>query len=161
VIQIKIPPLRERKEDILAIALSFLKKRCSQQGKPLKTLPSETIRLLQSAPWPGNVRELLNVLENVVLMSEERVIYPNALPEDFLKGVSGRSIAAQQDLEALIQKIIELGNYSKARPLMPQIEAILAKRMVDHVPGKSTAAGLLGITKPTLYARLNDYKRMQ
>ncbi len=161
VIQIKIPPLRERKEDILAIALSFLKKRCSQQGKPLKTLASETIRLLQSAPWLGNVRELLNVLENVVLMSEERVIYPNALPEDFLKGVSGRSIAAKQDLEALIQKIIELGNYSKARPLMPQIEAILAKRMVDHVPGKSTAAGLLGITKPTLYARLNDYKRMQ
>jgi DNA-binding NtrC family response regulator len=161
VIQIKLPPLRDRKEDIPIIAMDFLKKRCSEAGKTLKTLAPDTIRLFQEDRWPGNVRELQHVLERVVLLSDEDVIYPNSLPEDFLERVTGASGQPLKDIEALIQRIIEIGNYSKDNPLIPQIDALLAKKMVEFADAKGKAAGLLGITKPTLYSRLRDYDKMK
>jgi predicted transcriptional regulator len=56
--------------------------------------------------------------------------------------------------------MVESGSYSEANPLMPQIEALLASKMTGHVQSKSKAAGLLGITKPTLYTRLRGYDKM-
>jgi Nif-specific regulatory protein len=161
VILIELPPLRERKEDTIAIAQAFLKKRCQAQGKVLKTLSSETIKLFQKYPWPGNVRELQNVLEQVVLLSDDDIIQPSSLPEDFLKKATGSSRRYLQSLEALAQQMVESGGYSEANPLMPQIEALLAEKMAGHIGSKSKAAGLLGITKPTLYTRLRGYDRMQ
>jgi DNA-binding NtrC family response regulator/tetratricopeptide (TPR) repeat protein len=161
VIQLKLPPLRDRKEDIPIIAMDFLKKRCSEAGKTLKTLAPDTIRLFQKDRWPGNVRELQHVLERVILLSDEDVIYPHSLPEDFLERVTGASGHPLKDIEALIQRIIELGNYSKDNPLIPQIDALLARKMVEFTDAKGKAAGLLGITKPTLYSRLRDYDKMK
>lgn len=160
VILIDLPPLRDRKEDMLAIALQYLKKSCTDKGIPLKTLSSEAIQLLQKAPWRGNVRELQNVLERVVVLSDENVITPSSLPEDFLKEVMGTSRQSHERLDALVNEIIKLGNYSETNPLLPMLEAMLAKRMVGHVEGKSRAAGLLGISKPTLYARLRDFDKI-
>jgi DNA-binding NtrC family response regulator/tetratricopeptide (TPR) repeat protein len=161
VIQIKLPPLRDRKEDIPIIAMDFLKKRCNEAGKTLKTLAPDTIRLFQKDRWPGNVRELQHVLERVVLLSDEDVIYPHSLPEDFLERVTGASGHPLKDIEALIQRIIEIGNYSKENPLIPQIDALLAQKMAEFADTKGKAAGLLGITKPTLYSRLKDYDKMK
>jgi len=161
VILINIPPLRERKEDIIAIALHFLKKRCREKGIPMKTLAPETIKLLQRAPWRGNVRELQNVLERVVLLSEGNIIYPDSLPEDFLREVMGGGARTREDMEKLAQEIVELGQYSEKDPLMPKIEALLAKKMVEHIEGKARAASLLGITKPTLYSRLKNYEKLE
>jgi transcriptional regulator with PAS, ATPase and Fis domain len=161
VILIHLPPLRERKEDMIAIAQAFLKKRCQAQGKPLRTLSSETIKLFQKYPWPGNVRELQNVLEQVVLLSDDNIIEPSSLPEDFLKNATGTSRRQIQSLEALAEQMIESGGYSEANPLMPQLEAMLADKMVKHVSSKSKAAGMLGITKPTLYNRLRGYGNLE
>jgi len=63
VVTLKIPPLRERKEDIPALAQSFVENFCKGQGIPLVKVPTETIAWLQAYPWPGNVRELKNALE--------------------------------------------------------------------------------------------------
>jgi two-component system response regulator AtoC len=161
VILIDLPPLRERKEDMIAIAQAFLKKRCKAQGKPLRTLSSETIKLFQKYHWPGNVRELQNILEQVVLLSDDDIIEPSSLPEDFLKNATGTSRRQFQSLEALAEQMVESGGYSEANPLMPQLEALLASKMAEHVSSKSKAAGLLGITKPTLYSRLRGYEKLQ
>jgi DNA-binding NtrC family response regulator/tetratricopeptide (TPR) repeat protein len=161
VILIELPPLRERREDMIAIAQAFLKKRCQAQGKPLRTLSSETIKLFQQYPWPGNVRELQNILEQVVLLSDDDIVEPSSLPEDFLKNAAGSSRRYMHSLEELAQRMIESGGYSDANPLMPQLEALLANKMTAHVRSKSKAAGLLGITKPTLYTRLRGYDKMQ
>jgi Nif-specific regulatory protein len=161
VILIDLPPLRERREDMIAIATAFLKKRCQAQGKPLKTLSSETIKLFQKHPWPGNVRELQNILEQVVLLSDDDIIGPSSLPEDFLKRVAGSGRQHRQSLEALAQQMVESSGYSEGNPLMPQLEALLAGKMSDHVSSKSKAAGLLGITKPTLYTRLKSYVKIR
>jgi DNA-binding NtrC family response regulator/tetratricopeptide (TPR) repeat protein len=161
VILIELPPLRERREDMIAIAQAFLKKRCQAQGKPLRTLSSETIKLFQKYPWPGNVRELQNILEQVVLLSDDDIVAPSSLPEDFLKNVTGSGRRYLQSLEELAQRMIESGGYSDAKPLMPQLEALLAGKMAAHVRSKSKAASLLGITKPTLYTRLRGYDKIQ
>ena len=161
VILINLPPLRERKEDMIAIAQAFLKKRCQEQGKPLRTLSSETIKLFQKYPWPGNVRELQNILEQVVLLSDDDIIGPSSLPEDFLKNAAGTSRRQFQSLEALAEQMVESGGYSEANPLMPQLEAMLAGKMAEHIKSKSKAAGMLGITKPTLYNRLRGYDKLQ
>jgi len=160
VILLELPPLRERKEDLLAIALDYLKRSCDDKGIPLKTLAPETIQLLQRAPWRGNVRELQNVLERVVILSDENLITPASLPEDFLKEVMGTSQQSHQKLDDLVDEIVRLGSYSESSPLLPVLEAVLAKKMVEHADGKSRAASLLGISKPTLYARLRDYDKM-
>jgi DNA-binding NtrC family response regulator/tetratricopeptide (TPR) repeat protein len=161
VILIELPPLRERREDMIAIAQAFLKKRCQAQNKALKTLSSETIKLFQKHSWPGNVRELQNILEQVVLLSDDDIVEPSSLPEDFLKRVAGSAPQHRQSLEALAEQMIESGGYSEGNPLMPQLEALFAEKMTDHVSSKSKAAALLGITKPTLYTRLRTYVKMR
>jgi len=161
VILIDLPPLRERQEDMLAIALDYLKRSCAEKSIALKTLSRETIQLFQKAPWRGNVRELQNVLERIVVLSDENIISPASLPEDFLKEVAGTSEQSHQRLEELAGEIVKLGSYSSEHPLLPALEAILADKMVRHVRGKNRAAGLLGISKPTLYARLRDFDRMR
>jgi transcriptional regulator with PAS, ATPase and Fis domain/tetratricopeptide (TPR) repeat protein len=160
VILIDLPPLRDRKEDMIAIALQYLKKSCSAKGVPLKTLSPEVVKLFQRAPWRGNVRELQNVLERVVVLSDENVITTSSLPDDFLKEIMGTSRQSHERLDELIDEIIKLGSYSEAHPLLPALEAMIARRMVNHVEGKNKAAALLGISKPTLYARLRDYDKM-
>jgi DNA-binding NtrC family response regulator/tetratricopeptide (TPR) repeat protein len=159
VILIELPPIRDRKEDMVAIALDYLKRSCSKKNIPLKRLSPETIQLFQKAPWRGNVRELQNVLERVVVLSDEQLITPSSLPDDFLKEAFGANRQTRERLDELVDEIIRLGNYSESNPLLPALEALLAKRMVSHVAEKTRAARLLGISKPTLYARLRDYDR--
>jgi DNA-binding NtrC family response regulator/tetratricopeptide (TPR) repeat protein len=159
VILIELPPIRDRKEDMVAIALDYLRRSCSKKNIPLKRLSPETIQLLQKAPWRGNVRELQNVLERVVVLSDDQLITPSSLPDDFLKEMSGSNRQTRERLDELVDEIIRLGNYSELNPLLPVLEAMLAKRMVSHVAEKTRAARLLGISKPTLYARLKDFDR--
>jgi DNA-binding NtrC family response regulator/tetratricopeptide (TPR) repeat protein len=162
VIQIELPPLRDRQEDLILIAQEFIKKRCHAQGKSLKRLSSETIKLFQKYPWPGNVRELQNVLEQIVLLCDDDIVEPASLPDDFLKRAAGGGGKQRwQSLEQLAQQMVESGGYSDSNPLMPQIEVLLASKMSTHIDNKTKAAGLLGITKPTLYSRLRGYERLK
>ena len=161
VILIDLPPLRERPEDTIAIALDYLKRSCGEKGIALKTLSPETIQLFQKAPWRGNVRELQNVLERVVILSDDTIIVPESLPEDFLRDAMGTSKQSQRRLDELVEEIIKLGGYSETSPLLPMLEALIVKKMVGYASGKGQAAQLLGISKPTLYARLRDYEKLR
>jgi len=161
VVQIDLPALRDRQDDMILIAQELLKRRCAAQGKALKRLSTETIKLFQQYRWPGNVRELQNVLEQIVLLCDDDIVEPAALPEDFLRRAAGGGKQRWQSLEQLAQQMVESGGYSEANPLMPQIEALLASKMSTHLDNKTRAAGLLGITKPTLYARLRGYNRLK
>jgi DNA-binding NtrC family response regulator/tetratricopeptide (TPR) repeat protein len=161
VIQIELPPLRDRQDDMILIANEFLKKRCHAQSKPLKRLSTETIKLFQKHRWPGNVREFQNVLEQIVLLCDDVIVEPSSLPEDFLRRAAGGGKTRWQSLEQLVQQMVEGGGYSEANPLMPQIEVMLAQKMSTHMDNKTKAANLLGITKPTLYSRLRGYDRLK
>src|SRR5947208_15800006 len=81
VINIQVPPLRERKEDIPALVEFFTKKYCEENLKPLYRFGSEALKVLMDYYWPGNVRELENVVERAVVLSQDEVIGRDLLPE--------------------------------------------------------------------------------
>jgi DNA-binding NtrC family response regulator/tetratricopeptide (TPR) repeat protein len=74
VLTLRLPPLREREEDVLLLAERFLARACADYGLPAKTLAADARARLMAYPWPGNVRELSNVIERAALLAEESVI---------------------------------------------------------------------------------------
>ena len=88
VINIQLPPLRERKEDIPALVEFFTKKYCDENGKPLYRFSSEALKVLMDYHWPGNVRELENVVERAVVLSQDEIIGRDLLPEPVLSPAS-------------------------------------------------------------------------
>jgi len=82
VINIQLPPLRERKEDIPALVEFFTKKYCEENGKPAYRFSSEALKVLMDYHWPGNVRELENVVERAVVLAQDEIIGRNLLPEN-------------------------------------------------------------------------------
>jgi len=84
VINIQLPPLRERKEDIPALVEFFTKKYCDENAKPLYRVSSEALKVLMDYHWPGNVRELENVVERAVVLSQDDIIGRDLLPESIV-----------------------------------------------------------------------------
>jgi len=85
VITIKLPPLRQRKEDIPALANFFLKRFGEENHKPNLTLSPQALDVLMAYHWPGNVRQLENVIERAVVLSQEEVIEPHLFPAEIFQ----------------------------------------------------------------------------
>jgi DNA-binding NtrC family response regulator len=85
VVHIHLPPLRERREDIPLLADYFLRKFAEENGRALRTISAEAMRLLQNACWKGNVRELENVIESAVVLAppDAEILLPEHLPPTF------------------------------------------------------------------------------
>ncbi|MDI6807494.1 MAG: sigma-54 dependent transcriptional regulator [Candidatus Eisenbacteria bacterium] len=140
VIQIRLPPLRERSDDIPLLINHFLKKLCGK-GEP-KTLSKEAHELLLRYHWPGNVRELENVIERAIILSEADEITPQDLPDrlrekrDSMPGLLiGPPTMTLEELEKqYIMKVLECTKNRKKR-----------------------ASEILGINPSTLYRKLVSY----
>lgn len=135
-IQIEIPPLRERKEDIPALADHFLELYCSKYGKTDLSFSRTAIREMESYPWPGNIRELRHNVEKAVILSETDTIEPAMIFQKFSEDKT--SVPASLNLDdhekTLIRKAVELnrGNLSRS-------------------------ARELGISRKTLYNKMKKY----
>jgi two-component system, NtrC family, response regulator AtoC len=142
VIQLQVPPLRERGEDVGLLADYFLHKR---QGKL-----SESARLcLQQYRWPGNVRELENILERAAILAGSQTIQPQHLPADIAQPMAAAteaSSAASDSNDLSIPHATEI------------IERRLILQALDHCQGNKTkAAKLLEISERSLWNKLNQY----
>jgi DNA-binding NtrC family response regulator len=84
VINIQLPPLRDRKEDIPALVEFFTKKYCDENARPQYRFSSEALKVLMDYHWPGNVRELENVVERAVVLSQDEIIGRDLLPESIV-----------------------------------------------------------------------------
>jgi transcriptional regulator with PAS, ATPase and Fis domain len=130
VINVGLPSLRERTEDIPLLLENFLKKRCDESGVPMKTFSKKCMEKLLDYPWPGNVRELENEVERlVVLASEDKMITPELLSARILdhgdsqtphvtRGIntSGSLKQALEELEALmIKEGLKRCNFNKSK----------------------------------------------
>ena len=82
VIRVHIPPLRQRPEDILPLAYQFLERFCREYGKQL-TLSPRFVSFLEQFSWPGNVRQLENLMERLVITSQDPILDTTALPPDY------------------------------------------------------------------------------
>ena len=88
VINIQLPPLRERKEDIPALVEFFTRKYCEENVKPQYRFSSEALKVLMDYFWPGNVRELENVVERAVVLSQDEIIGHDLLPDSIVSPAS-------------------------------------------------------------------------
>jgi two-component system response regulator PilR (NtrC family) len=92
VIQMRLPPLRDRREDIPLLAEHFLSKYSDRMDKPVHSISNEAIALLQAYGWPGNVRELENVIERAVALERSPTVLPESLPAQIRAGL-GQTVA--------------------------------------------------------------------
>ena len=138
VISIRIPPLRERKEDIPILVQFFLEKFCRETGKSLPTVPTWAMEMLVGHSWPGNVRELENTLRRAVLLSPENVLLPETLELE-------RNLGPAR-LPLLLKPIHELER--------EHIENVLIYTGYE----KKRASEILDISRPTLDKRIRDYE---
>ena len=139
VIEIKIPPLRERKEDIEMLTDHFIRKMSKEHNKDIKGIDSEALKLLIDYSWPGNVRELKNVIERSIVLAEGPILTVADLPEKFQKEESGKEVTR---LKAY------LGDYEKG---------LLLQIYNSHNKNKEETAKNLGIDLATLYRKFRKY----
>jgi two-component system response regulator HydG len=140
VIQLHLPPLRERREDISILAKHFLARRAAGNGAPM-TITEEALEVLRVYDWPGNVRELENAIERAVVMTNERWIRP-----EHLSPVLGAK--SQEDGGALIPG-----------STLAEIERVAILKTLEAVGGStSRAAAMLGISPRKIQYRMRDYR---
>jgi two-component system response regulator HydG len=143
VIAINLPPLRERREDILLLIESFLQHLATEQQVEPKALSADTLDAVMVYEWPGNVRELENALEHAWVLSKANVIEPSALPERITK----------RKKEPLVSE------RSYANPTLDVIERAYIMYVLQSEGGNKTrAAEVLGIDPSTLYRKLSRYE---
>ncbi len=137
VFPIRISPLRDRKEDILPISKAFL------SGRALSSeISADVVEMLEAYSWPGNVRELRNVLERAIILSGGK-----AIEREHIMIPGGGPDIAGDGLSALV-----------GRKSLEEIEKSLIDIALEKTGGnKSKAAELLGITRRTLYSRMEKY----
>jgi transcriptional regulator with PAS, ATPase and Fis domain len=140
VINIALPPLRQRPSDIRQLTRYFMKKICFRTGKCVQKIDNRALNVLQQYHWPGNVRELENVLERAVILSKNDCISVEDLPGDLMFPT------ASYDEETCNNTISSVERQH------------IMKVLRDTGGNKTQAAKILGIAKKTLYARLHAYE---
>lgn len=138
VIPIHLPPLRDRRNDLLLLARHFLDRFSSVQNKTVNDFSTEVMRRLLDYPWPGNVRELENTIEHAVVLSKDEQIQVSDLPSAFLKtktSVSDKSVSLEETEKQHLIEVLEKCQWNKKK-----------------------AAAILGIGRSTLYVKLKKYQ---
>ncbi|HEB70394.1 MAG TPA: sigma-54-dependent Fis family transcriptional regulator [Desulfobulbus sp.] len=145
VVNIHIPPLRERTEDIAVLSTHFAEKLAGRMDVEILGIAPAAMQLLMGHSWPGNVRELENVIERAVILAEKKIILPENLPPEF-----GTKRQARR-----LDDFFAGFSIKKAQKIM---EKSLIRRALDATGGnKSKAAELLEISYPSLLGKIKEY----
>jgi len=148
VVSVQLPPLRDRADDIPALAHHFLRRYSSESGKPITGFSDEAIRVLRAYHWPGNIRELENAIERAVTLSSHRVLTVDDLP-----------------LEVVRRPVPDAEQVASALTVMfagaPTLEEV-KKRYISHVVHNnrgnlSRAAVILDVDRRSLYRMMDRY----
>ena len=142
VVEINVPPLRERKEDIDLLSLSFVKEVAKENGREIDGISPHARKALFSYSWPGNIRELKNCMESAVVMAKGKTIEFDDLPSH-IRGESEKEKAISLELPIT----------------MEEAEKALIMETISFASGNKTkAAELLGIGRKTLHRKLSEWK---
>lgn len=142
VIEIAVPPLRERRQDIVPLLDHYMRHLSSKYNRPVKKFSSSCIQVLEAFEWPGNVRELRNLIERLVLICPDEMVECRHLPE--------RMTSQSRPAKTLT---IPVGTS------IDKVEEALIKKTLEHTgDNKARAARLLGVSRKTLYDKLKEYE---
>ncbi|MHC1712348.1 MAG: sigma 54-interacting transcriptional regulator [Solidesulfovibrio sp.] len=147
VVEINLPPLRERKEDIPLFIDRYIREFAGKNGKPIKGVLREVIDILTAYDWPGNIRELMNVIENIVVTNTDKIISKDSIPDFLLMKLENPAISHRLPVDlAESVRNLEQDNIKKA--------------LKSTGNNKAQAARLLGIPRATFYRKLEEYGLM-
>ncbi len=145
--EIRLPPLRERKEDLPDVSRNLIARHLKRRDVPPEILAPETIEALQSHDWSGNIRELANALEHAVILADGGVILPEHLPG---------AITRQRSAVLTGNKGVEAAFSSGSPKTLREIEMEVIYQVLEkHKGDKVKVAAELGIALKTLYNKLN------
>jgi transcriptional regulator with PAS, ATPase and Fis domain len=148
VVPIVIPPLRERKEDILPLALSLIQEFNQELRRAYKGITQEAAQAMLSYPWPGNVRELRNIIERIMSLCAEEEVQFVHLPAEI------RDYRASPE-----NKIIEKIAPGESMPTLEELEKLYIKKVLAATgQNKSQAARILGIHPTSLFRKLKSWE---
>lgn len=159
VVNIRLPALRERKEDIPALMNHFLKEFAKENGKDISGISPEAIRVLQTYSWPGNVRELRNCVERMVVMARGRTLTLGDVPSDIRRGVAddmateGEEQNGGSGEEEMTSAQHGTGRYD----INAHEKELICKALDDCNGNRAQAARKLGISRRTLYRKIQSY----
>lgn len=149
VINVSLPTLKEREEDIPLLVEHFLEKRCAEAGMPPKSLAKKCLEKILNYNWPGNVRELENEIERLVVLSgEERVIVPEILSNRILEfgGDGSAAVGIGINLQGSLKKAME------------ELEILMIREGLKRFEfNKSKLAKHLGISRASLIMKVEKY----
>jgi len=142
VIEIRLPPLRDRKEDIPLLAHGLLQKSLTAQQKHIEGIADSALARLIDYPWPGNVRELENIMERAATLTQGQKISLEDLPPN-IQNIQGEG----QFIEDAVEQTLPLA----------QVEQSYIRRVLEKLGGnKYQTAQVLGIDRKTLYRKLSE-----
>jgi DNA-binding NtrC family response regulator len=141
VIDIELPPLRERKEDIPLLVEHFISKFSGETKRKISGVSEDALKLLSNYSWPGNVRELENVIQRAITLTQYETIRPDDLPSSMFQEIR--------------QNVLDKGFREKYS--IDQLEKEYIRKILIEVGGnKSKAAEILGLDRKTLYRKLEE-----
>ena len=173
VIGIMMPPLRERTEDILELALHFLMQASQKCGKPITHIDPEALAALERHPWPGNVRELENVIERAVVMADSDRISLVDLPVEIAR--PNRTVSHVVETKPIVRRLTpgpagqaprertrgSFVNLASDDPFEQESPAWEREQLLESLRkcagNKAKAARLLGIPRSTYFSKLKKH----
>jgi two-component system nitrogen regulation response regulator GlnG len=156
---IRVPPLRERGDDVVELAHHFLFTFNRDLGLNYRGFDPETLSCLQSYSWPGNVRELQGVLKEAMLRGAGPLLMPQGLPAQIRSPAPTEPIAVPHglDLPALIDDLLRRGENDLYDKVVPAVERALLTRVLQETKGHlGQASERLGLNRSTLRYKLRD-----
>jgi Nif-specific regulatory protein len=170
VVPIFLPPLRERRDDIPALAEHFLQRHSDDNRRDAPEMTPAFVKMLQAHDWPGNVRELENYLARALVLSDGKPLTPDVVAppgrvERRWQSLPARGSAAN-DLKSLIRRLVRLGIDTLPEGFLSQgvVEAVereLIEEVVRQCNGVQVAAAKkLGLNRNTLHKKVSDFARL-
>jgi two-component system nitrogen regulation response regulator GlnG len=161
VFAIRLPPLRERREDVPLLIDHFLRHFSRSLSRTVHTVAAEAQACLQAYDWPGNVRELQNVLKYALIQAAGGGVTLDCLPENLRPDASAPVLASpegkQLEINAFTTSLLHAGEPDIYRRVTVEVDRVLLEVVLRHVRGNQVQASeLLGISRTTLRAKLRS-----
>ncbi len=155
VVQVRIPPLRDREDDIPLLTEVLIERAANRLGRDVRGASVEALRCLAGCPWPGNVRQLENALERAVLMAPGTRVELGDLPLELRQGGGGAPQAPTRDLLHAVPADVDDLSIKRHSA---ELEQVLIREALARTGGnRSQAARLLDISYKTLVYKVRDY----
>ena len=155
VVSIEMPPLRQRREDVPALAMHFLRRFAKDHGKKVERFAPAALAALRSASWPGNVRQLENVIERAVVFAQGPGIALKDLPPNLVEAAAA---AAAATTALATPPVLADAPVTPLRSALEDAEKRILEHALLHCGGnRERAAKALGINRSTLFAKLRRH----